>query len=153
MIQRSYNAYAVRVQDTNPNPTAGGMMGGLSHGADKGAGTLRVVPASETKEGVLCIEMRIRLYNDGAMSKLLEKLAKVCGWRPFCVACFVYGVTIVFSQVLLFWRLFVGECRVWGVYFLLLILLANLKLAASTSPRGAAAKAAPGSFSEYCSQK
>ncbi|CAN0025142.1 unnamed protein product, partial [Ectocarpus sp. 6 AP-2014] len=77
VIQRSYNAYAVRVRDTNPTPTAGGMlMGGLSHGSDKGAGTLKVVPASQTTEGVLCIEMRIRLYHDGAMSKLLERLAQ-----------------------------------------------------------------------------
>ncbi|CAB1106569.1 unnamed protein product [Ectocarpus sp. CCAP 1310/34] len=58
-------------------PTPGVMMGGLSQGSDKGPGTLKVVPAGETKEGVLCIEMRIRLYTDGAMSKLLESLAKV----------------------------------------------------------------------------
>lgn len=78
VIQRSYNAYAVRVRDTNPSPPAGGMlMGGLSHGSDKGAGTLKVFPANQTTDGVLCIEMRIRLYHDGAMSKLLEKLAKV----------------------------------------------------------------------------
>ncbi|CAN0393535.1 unnamed protein product [Ectocarpus sp. 12 AP-2014] len=36
----------------------------------------KVVPAEETTEGVLCIEMRIRMYHDGAMSKLLEKLSK-----------------------------------------------------------------------------
>lgn len=79
MVQRSYNAYAVRVQDTNPNTsqTPGGGLGGLSHGLDRGAGTLKVVPASQTTEGVLCIEMRIRLYHDGAMSKILENLAKV----------------------------------------------------------------------------
>ncbi|CAM9738875.1 unnamed protein product, partial [Ectocarpus fasciculatus] len=77
VIQRSYNAYAVRVRDTNPTPAAGGMiMGGLSHGSDKGAGTLKVIPANQTTDGVLCIEMRIRLYHDGAMSKLLERLAK-----------------------------------------------------------------------------
>ncbi|CAM9213422.1 unnamed protein product, partial [Hapterophycus canaliculatus] len=35
-----------------------------------------VVPADETTEGILCIEVRIRMYHDGAMSKLLEKLAK-----------------------------------------------------------------------------
>lgn len=45
---------------------------------------LRVVPASQTGEGILCIEMRIRLYNDGTMSQLLERLAKV-SWRgPKC---------------------------------------------------------------------
>lgn len=35
------------------------------------------MPASETAEGVLCIELRIRMYHDGAMSKLLENLSKV----------------------------------------------------------------------------
>ncbi|CAM9152625.1 unnamed protein product [Ectocarpus sp. 12 AP-2014] len=76
VVQRSYNAYAVRVQDTSGSLTPGAMMGGLSQGSDKGSGTLKVVPAGETKAGVLCIEMRIRLYTDGAMSKLLENLAK-----------------------------------------------------------------------------
>eukprot|EP00752_Nemacystus_decipiens_P002581 g2416.t2 len=81
VVQRSYNAYAVRVQDTNPfnqpqTPGGGIGLGGLSHGGDKGAGTLKVIPASQTNEGILCIEMRIRLYHDGAMSKILEKLAK-----------------------------------------------------------------------------
>lgn len=37
----------------------------------------KVVPATETTEGVLCIELRIKMYHDGAMSKLLEKLSKV----------------------------------------------------------------------------
>lgn len=41
------------------------------------AGTRKVVPAAETTEGMLCLEVRVRLYRDGAMSKLLEKLAKV----------------------------------------------------------------------------
>jgi len=40
-------------------------------------GIVRVVPAVESREGVLCVEMRIRLYKDGAMSKLLEKLPNV----------------------------------------------------------------------------
>lgn len=35
------------------------------------------VPANESSEGDLCIEMRIRQYEDGAMSKLLASLAKV----------------------------------------------------------------------------
>lgn len=37
----------------------------------------KVVPAAETTEGVLCIELRIKMHHDGAMSKLLEKLSKV----------------------------------------------------------------------------
>lgn len=37
----------------------------------------KVVPAAQTTEGVLCIELRIKMYHDGAMSKLLEKLSKV----------------------------------------------------------------------------
>lgn len=41
------------------------------------ASVRKVVPASETAEGVLCIELRIKMYHDGAMSKLLEKLSKV----------------------------------------------------------------------------
>lgn len=91
VVQRSYNAYAVRVQDTNPSnhpqtPGGGLGLGGLTHGLDKGRGTLKVIPANQTTEGILCIEMRIRLYHDGAMSKILEKLAKVCllfvwGWK------------------------------------------------------------------------
>lgn len=73
VVQRAYNAFAVRVQDTSL-PTPGG---GVKGGGGTGAGTRRVVPASESSEGMLCIEMRIRLYDDGAMSKLLEKLANV----------------------------------------------------------------------------
>lgn len=80
MIQRSYNAYAVRVQNLESSPTPGGGMGGLTYGGDKAAGILRVVPASQTSEGILCIEMRIRLYSDGTMSQLLERLAKVKRW-------------------------------------------------------------------------
>lgn len=38
---------------------------------------LKVVPAEDTTEGILCIEIRVRMYHDGAMSKILEKLAKV----------------------------------------------------------------------------
>ena len=75
-IQRSYNAFAVRVQ----GPLDGGAGGAA---ANKAAGLLKVVPASETTEGLLCIEMRIRLYHDGAMSQLLEKLANVCGAGTF----------------------------------------------------------------------
>ena len=58
MVQRSYNAFAVRVQ------------------AERGR-ERRVVPASETDEGDLCIEMRIRLKSDGLMSNLLSQLIKV----------------------------------------------------------------------------
>ncbi|CAM9319898.1 unnamed protein product [Pylaiella littoralis] len=66
IIQRSYNAYAVRVQESD----GGGVVGGGRKG------TPRVVPASETTNGELCVEMRIRIYHDGAMSQLLEQLAK-----------------------------------------------------------------------------
>lgn len=58
MVQRAYNAFAVRV---------------LSDEGERPA----VVPATETMEGVLCIEMRIRLYPDGLMSSLLSQLIKV----------------------------------------------------------------------------
>ena len=58
VVQRSYNAFAVRVQ------------------GKKDEGRL-VVPASETTEGDLCVEMRIRLYSDGLMSNLLSQLIKV----------------------------------------------------------------------------
>lgn len=44
----------------------------------------RVVPAEESSKGQLCVEMRIRLHEDGAMSKLLEQLANVSA-RPTCV--------------------------------------------------------------------
>ena len=40
-------------------------------------GKVRVVPAVEPREGSLCVEMRIRFYKDGAMSKLLDRLPKV----------------------------------------------------------------------------
>lgn len=58
MVQRSYNAFAVRVQGGEGNKR-------------------QVVPAGETSEGELCIEMRIRIYPDGSMSKLLLQLLKV----------------------------------------------------------------------------
>ncbi|CAN0232152.1 unnamed protein product, partial [Ectocarpus sp. 12 AP-2014] len=45
VVQRAYNAFAVRVLDEE--------------------GKRRVVPALESSEGVLCVEMRIRLYPDG----------------------------------------------------------------------------------------
>ena len=40
-------------------------------------GKVRVVPAVDPREGSLCVEMRIRFYKDGAMSKLLDRLPKV----------------------------------------------------------------------------
>lgn len=40
-------------------------------------GTVRVIPAVESREGSLFVEMRIRLYKHGAMSKLLERLPHV----------------------------------------------------------------------------
>ena len=58
VVQRSYNALAVRVQ------------------TERGK-VRRAVPVSETTEGDLCIEMRIRLYRDGLMSKQLSQLIKV----------------------------------------------------------------------------
>lgn len=53
----------------------------------------KVVPANETSEGILCIEMRIRHYHDGAMSQLLEKLANVSPrerFFPVLVLCLVF---------------------------------------------------------------
>lgn len=63
------------------NTAVGGGEGGGSAGA--GAGRRTVVPAQDTNNssGMLCIEVRIRLYHDGAMSKLLESLAKVRIYR------------------------------------------------------------------------
>lgn len=62
VVQRAYNAFAVRVLDEE--------------------GKRRVVPALESSEGVLCVEMMIRLYRDGLMSGLLAQLIKVrlVGW-------------------------------------------------------------------------
>lgn len=118
MIQRAYNASAVRVitegaatststetpaaatgdstldvsTSARGNGTAGNKVAGAIYGilnpggsATGGAGgagvgkdaTMRVVPAVESREGTLCVEMRIRLYKDGAMSKLLEQLPNV----------------------------------------------------------------------------
>ena len=58
VVQRSYNAFAVRVQGERD-------------------GKRLVVPACDTTEGYLCLETRIRLYNDGLMSNLLSQLIKV----------------------------------------------------------------------------
>ncbi|CBJ27734.1 peroxidase [Ectocarpus siliculosus] len=71
VVQRPYNAFAVRLLDVEP-PTPGGRVAWSKTSAK----LPKVVPAEETTEGVLCIEMRIRMYHDGAMSKLLEKLSK-----------------------------------------------------------------------------
>lgn len=60
-MQRSYNAFAVRVLGEE--------------------GERRVVHASETTDGELCIEMRIRLYPDGLMSNVLSQLIKVSARR------------------------------------------------------------------------
>eukprot|EP00903_Cladosiphon_okamuranus_P012613 g11801.t1 len=57
VVQRAYNAFAVRVLDDENEQRV-------------------VVPASETTEGILCIETRIRLYPDGLMSSLLSQLIK-----------------------------------------------------------------------------
>lgn len=59
MVQRSYNAFAVRV-------------------VGKEGEKRQVLPFHDTSEGQACVEMRIRLYPDGAMSNLLKQLIKVC---------------------------------------------------------------------------
>ncbi|CAM9611990.1 unnamed protein product, partial [Ascophyllum nodosum] len=74
VIQRAYNAYAVRVQGLEPTTPGGERVDGDKAGG-LGAGELRILPARETSEGMLCVETRIRLYPDGAMSKLLDELA------------------------------------------------------------------------------
>lgn len=51
--------------------------GGKNAGGSTTEGAVRVVPAVESREGLLCVEMRIRLYKDGAMSKLLNQLPNV----------------------------------------------------------------------------
>lgn len=66
-MERSYNAFPVRMVTDED-------------------GERRVVPAGETSEGDSCIEMRIRIDPDGAMSSLLMQLVKVHGglgsfWR------------------------------------------------------------------------
>lgn len=74
MVQRAYNAFAVRV---------------VSKEGDK----RQVLPFHDISEGEPCIEMRIRLYPDGAMSNLLKQLIKVCACvssRCLCV-CSVCG--------------------------------------------------------------
>lgn len=55
-------------------PTPGG---GVKPIRGAGVKAIKIVPAGESTGGMLCIEMRIRLYPDGAMSKLLDKLADV----------------------------------------------------------------------------
>ena len=37
----------------------------------------RIFPAEQTADGALCIEIRIKQYHDGTMTKLLENLANV----------------------------------------------------------------------------
>lgn len=73
VVQRSYNAFAVRVQDSVPPAPGRGVEGA----GGTGAGTRTIIPAGKTTEGTLCIELRIRLHQDGTMSKLLENLANV----------------------------------------------------------------------------
>lgn len=60
VVQRSYTAFAARLV------------------VDEGTGERRVFSMGETSEGVPCIEMRIRILPDGAMSKLLVQLMKAC---------------------------------------------------------------------------
>lgn len=74
----SDNAGGSRVSGTINNAINGifNVNGGGSGGANKNA-VVKVVPAVDSREGTLCVEMRIRLYKDGAMSKLLEQLPNV----------------------------------------------------------------------------
>lgn len=80
VIQRAYNASAVRVIDEQSDDS--------SHGEVQKAEKRELIPvedpscedepvAGDRMGGQLCIEMRICLYDDGTMSKLLEQLAKV----------------------------------------------------------------------------
>ena len=87
VIQRAYNAYAVRVQGLEPTTPGGERVDGDKAGG-LGAGELRILPARETSEGMLCVETRIRLYPDGAMSKLLDELAGVSHPDFSVVRCF-----------------------------------------------------------------
>ncbi|CAM9875878.1 unnamed protein product [Sphacelaria rigidula] len=81
VVQRAYNAFAVRVKlasGSESTPVSPRDAGAGDEGGPPGSGARgerQVVPANETTEGILCIEMRIRHYHDGAMSQLLEKLA------------------------------------------------------------------------------
>lgn len=81
------------------NSTRNAINGIVSDGITGGNGepnaevTTEVVPEGESQEGILGLEIRIRLYEDGAMSQLLEQLARVrCSLRhaiPYVMA----GVT------------------------------------------------------------
>ena len=65
---------------TNQKPLVGESTGRGRGGRDGGGNertVLKVVPADESSYGDLGVEMRIRLYPDGAMSKLLEEVANV----------------------------------------------------------------------------
>lgn len=76
MVERSYNAYAVKVQDASPSTTDSASVYSTLNGNIKS-----VVPVGdahgESAEGDLCVEIRVRLYHDGVMSKLLERLTNV----------------------------------------------------------------------------
>ena len=74
VIQRSYHAFAVRVHDSQASSTPGR---GAKGGGGTGGRTYTITPAKETTVGTLCVELRIKLHHDGAMSQLLEKLANV----------------------------------------------------------------------------
>eukprot|EP00904_Undaria_pinnatifida_P011027 jgi/Undpi1/7054/HiC_scaffold_21.g09528.m1 len=71
VVQRSYNAFAVKVQDSPASTSSRG----VKRAGSTEAGTRTVIPAGKTTEGPLCIELRIRLHQDGTMSNLLEALA------------------------------------------------------------------------------
>ncbi|CAM9216757.1 unnamed protein product [Sphacelaria rigidula] len=77
LVQRSYNAYAVRVLDASPGTAAAISARHTLNGVPKIVVPARDMEEGEGSDGDLCVEMRIRLYDDGAMSKLLKRLATV----------------------------------------------------------------------------
>lgn len=83
-MQRTYNAFAVRVQFAGSSESTGNNGRRVTAAAVASATASRkIVPAGEATEGLLCIEMRIRYYHDGSMSQLLEKLANVSAMMHF----------------------------------------------------------------------
>lgn len=67
VVQRAYNAYPVRLQERLVESTSKLIRSRVRE---------KVVSTADIAEGELCIEMRIRHYEDGAMSKLLASLAE-----------------------------------------------------------------------------
>lgn len=87
LVQRSYNAFTVRVKNvvgtsssssSSPDVTGSRTISRTLKGEEK----ILVAAGDQDEEddedvGELCVELRIRLYPDGAMSKLLEQLPHV----------------------------------------------------------------------------